>query len=261
MTTPQKLQLQRPIVFFDLETTGLDIATDRIIEMAFLKVYPDGREETLHTLVNPGIPIPASSTQVHGITDEMVQSAPPFSQVGKEVAKFLVDCDLGGYNCLRFDLPMLAEEFHRAEIMMDLKSNRKIVDAQVIFHKKEQRTLSAAYQFYCDAELTDAHSADADTRATYEVLLGQLQKYADLPTDIDGLSAYTTNAGFVDFSNRLIRNEKGIICFNFGKHRGEPVEHIIRTNPGYYDWMMQADFPRDTKYELTKIYIQMRDKQ
>ena len=257
--TLSKLTLERPIVFFDLETTGLNIGSDHIIEMAFLKVYPDGHEETLHTYVHPGCPIPESATAIHGITNEMVADAPSFAKVGQKVAEFLSGCDLGGYNCLRFDLPMLAEEFHRADIMIDLKGGRKIVDAQVIFHRREPRTLTAAYRFYCDADLTNAHTADADTRATYEVLLGQLQKYADLPTDIAGLSAYTTNPGLVDFSNRLVRNERGVVCFNFGQHKGKPVEDVLRAHPGYYDWIMQSDFPRDTKYELTKIYIQAKE--
>lgn len=247
------LQLIRPMVFFDLETTGLDISRDRIVEISLLKVHPDGSEEMLYSLINPEMPIPEISTEVHGISNEMVAGKPTFREFGLRVAAFIENCDLGGYNCLRFDLPLLAEEFHRVEIPINLKGDRKVVDAQVIFHKKESRTLSAAYSFYCDKELEGAHSAEADTRATYEVLLGQLRRYADLPKNVEGLDAISRINDNVDFSGRMIYDKDGKERFNFGKYKGELVEQVLRNNQGYYEWMMQSDFPYDTKLELTRI--------
>lgn len=251
------LQLVRPLVFFDLETTGLDISNDRIVEISLLKVYPDGSEESLHSLINPEMAIPPSSTEVHHISDEMVKDKPTFKDMAKRIAGFIENSDIGGYNCLRFDLPLLAEEFHRADVMVDLKENRKIVDAQVIFHKKESRTLSAAYSFYCGRELEGAHSADADTRATYEVLLGQLQMYDDLPHDVAGLSEFTRTNDNVDYAGRMIYDQDGRIVFNFGKYKGQLVEDVLRTNPNYYQWIMQSAFPHDTKLELSKIMMKI----
>lgn len=249
-----RLDLKRPIVFFDLETTGLDVVRDRIVEIALLKVNPDGSEESFHTLVNPGIPIPAESSAVHGITNEMVADKPIFAEIGKRVAAFIENCDLGGYNCNRFDVPLLAEELQREGIPVDF-SSRRVVDVQVIFYKREPRTLTAAYRYYADKELEGAHSADADTRATYEVLLGQLKMYDDLPRDVEHLDAYTKLNDNVDLGGRMVYDTKGIPCFNFGKYKGLPVEEVLIRDKGYFDWIMQGDFPLDTKMHLQKIAI------
>ncbi|MDN4754369.1 3'-5' exonuclease [Porphyromonadaceae bacterium W3.11] len=249
------LQLERPIVFFDLETTGLDISNDRIVEISLLKVFPDNSEEMLHTLINPEMPIPASSTEVHKISNEMVADKPTFRDMAKRIAAFIENCDLGGYNCIRFDIPLLAEEFHRVEVPIDLKASRKVIDAQVIFHKKEARTLSAAYKFYCGKDLEGAHAADVDTRATYEVLLGQLEMYDDLPKDVEALGAFTRMNDNVDFAGRMIYDKDGEVRFNFGKYKGQLVKDVLRNNQGYYEWMMQSNFPHDTKLELTRIKI------
>lgn len=251
------LELKRPIVFFDLETTGLDMTKDRIIEIALLKVHPDGLEETFHTFVNPSIPISPESSAVHGITDEMVSDKPTFVEVGKKVAAFIENCDLGGYNCNRFDVPLLAEELQRVGIPIDF-SNRKVVDVQVIYHKREPRTLTAAYKYYAEKELEGAHSADADTRATYEVLLGQLEMYHDLPRDVETLDAYTKLSNNVDLGGRMIYDTNGVPCFNFGKYKGQPVEDVLLRDRGYFDWIMQGDFPMDTKMHLQKIAIKSK---
>ncbi|MDO5035793.1 MAG: exonuclease domain-containing protein [Porphyromonas sp.] len=252
-----QLHLERPIVFFDLETTGTNPQRDRIIEFSFLKIHPDGKEEVLNSYVNPEIPIPAESTEVHGITDEDVASAPTFAIIGKEVAAFIENSDLAGYNCSRFDIPLLAEEFLRAEIPVDLRTNRRVVDVQTIFHKREQRTLVAAYDFYCDKVLEEAHSAEADTRATYEVLRGQLYKYQDLPNDVKALDAYTHFTRNVDYAGRFVYDENDVEVFNFGKHKGRPVMEVLRREPSYYNWMMESDFPRDTKHQLTRIKMRL----
>lgn len=251
-----KLQLERPIVFFDIESTGTDPVKDRIVELSMLKVTPDGVETTFHALVNPEMSIPQQSIDVHGITDEDVKDKPTFAQVAKDVAGFLEDSDLGGYNCLRFDIPMLAEEFYRSEVPVDLKS-RKVIDVQVIFHKREQRTLVAAYSFYCGKDLENAHSANADTRATYEVLLGQLEKYEDLPNSVEKLDEYTHYGKNVDFAGRFVYDDKGNEVFNFGKHRGKSVEEVLTMEPSYYDWMMRGDFAKDTIYSLMQIKKRM----
>lgn len=252
-----KLDLKRPIVFFDLETTGLDIAKDRIVEIALLKVYPDGMEETFHTLVNPGMPIPETSSALHGITDDMVADKPSFSDVGKKVASFIENCDLGGYNCNRFDVPLLAEELQRVGIPVDF-SSRKVVDVQVIYYKKEPRTLTAAYKYYVNKELEGAHSADVDTRATYEVLLGQLEMYDDVPNDVEALDTYTKQSDNVDLGGRMVYDTNGVPCFNFGKYKGMPVEEVLIRDWGYFDWMMRGDFPMDTKMHLQKIAIKIK---
>lgn len=252
-----RLSLKRPIVFFDLETTGLDVAKDRIIEIALLKVYPDGQEESFHTLVHPGIPIPPESSAVHGITDELVADKPRFAEVGKRIAAFIENCDLGGYNCNRFDVPLLAEELQRAGIPVDF-SSRRVVDVQVIYYKKEPRTLSAAYKYYVNKELEGAHSADADTRATYEVLLGQLGMYDDLPSDVEALDAYTKQGNNVDLGGRMVYDTNGVPCFNFGKYKGMPVEEVLLRDKGYFDWIMQGDFPMDTKMHLQRIAIKSK---
>ncbi|MDO4771300.1 3'-5' exonuclease [Porphyromonas sp.] len=250
------LNLDRPIVFFDLETTGVDAAKDRVVEISMLKVLPDGSEEEYYSLIHPGMHIPPSSSAVHGITDEKVADAPRFEQVAREIAGFFEGADIGGYNCNKFDVPLLVEEFLRAGVPVDFKT-RRIIDVQVIFHKREQRTLSAAYKFYCDKDLTEAHTAAADTRATYEVLRGQLGRYADLPNDVQALDEYTSYHKIVDFAGRLIYNEHGQEVINFGKHKGKLAEVVLREEPTYYDWIMKSDFARDTQMEFMKIKMRM----
>lgn len=248
------LTLKNPIIFFDLETTGINIATDRIVELSFLKVSPNGREESKTFLINPTIPIPPQVTEIHGIRDEDVAECPTFQEVAATLVGMFEGCDFAGYNSNKFDLPLLAEEFLRADIGFDLKK-RKFIDVQVIFHKMEQRTLSAAYQFYCGKDLLNAHSAEADTRATYEVLMAQLDRYPNLPNDIDRLSEFSTQARTADFAGRIIFNEKGAETFNFGKYKGVTVEDVLAKDPSYYSWMMNGDFPLYTKKVLTAIKL------
>lgn len=252
-----KLNLKNPIVFFDLETTGLDIANDRIVEIAYIKVYPNGNEESFTYRINPGMPIPADATAVHGITDEDVKDCPTFKEMAKKIAADFKGADLAGYNSARFDLPMLAEEFLRADIDIDL-STRKMVDVQTIFHKKEQRTLSAAYKFYCKADLTDAHAAMADTQATYEILKAQLDVYPDLQNDMAFLADYTCTSKNVDFAGRIVYNDKGVEVINFGKYKGQPVADVLQNDPGYYGWIMGADFPLTTKQAFTRLLLKTK---
>ncbi|HBF95268.1 MAG: 3'-5' exonuclease [Bacteroidales bacterium] len=250
-----KLNLKNPLVFFDLETTGINITKDRIVEISLLKVHPNGKEEIKSRLINPEMPIPAQSTAIHGITDDDVKDSPTFKQVAKSLADMLEGCDLAGFNSSRFDVPMLSEEFLRAGVDFDM-SKRKFVDVQIIFHKKEQRTLEAAYKFYCDKELQNAHSAEADTIATYEVLKSQLDRYPDLENDVAFLSKeYSSFNNNVDFAGRIIFDDKGVEVFNFGKHKGKPVVQVLRNEPSYYSWMMDGDFPLNTKQVLTKIRL------
>ncbi len=250
-----KLNLKNPLVFFDLETTGINITRDRIVEISLLKVHPNGKEEIKSRLINPEMPIPAQSTAIHGITDDDVKDSPTFKQVAKSLADMLEGCDLAGFNSSRFDVPMLSEEFLRAGVDFDM-SKRKFVDVQIIFHKKEQRTLEAAYKFYCDKELQNAHSAEADTIATYEVLKSQLDRYPDLENDVAFLSKeYSSFNNNVDFAGRIIFDDKGVEVFNFGKHKGKPVVQVLRNEPSYYSWMMDGDFPLNTKQVLTKIRL------
>lgn len=250
-----KLNLKNPLVFFDLETTGVDTVKDRIVEISFLKVHPNGKEEIKTKRLNPEMPIPAEATAVHGISNEDVKDEPTFKQIAKSLAVQIEGCDLAGFNSSRFDLPLLAEEFLRAGVDIDF-SKRKMIDVQVIFHKKEPRTLEAAYKFYCDKTLEDAHSAEADTLATYEVLKGQLERYPDLINDVEALAkefaAYNNN---VDLAGRIILNEDRIEVFNFGKHKGKSVVEILKNEPSFYAWMMDADFPLNTKQVLTKIKL------
>lgn len=252
-----KLNLKNPIIFFDLETTGLDIANDRIIEIAYIKVYPNGNEESFTYRINPERPIPAESTAVHGITDEDVKDCPTFKQMASKIATDFKGCDLAGYNSARFDLPMLAEEFLRADVDIDL-STRKMVDVQTIFHKKEQRTLSAAYKFYCEQDLVDAHAAMADTKATYEILKSQLDRYPDLQNDMAFLADYTCTSKNVDFAGRIVRNDKGVEVINFGKYKGQAVADVLKNDPGYYGWILQADFPLTTKQAFTRLKLSMK---
>lgn len=249
-----KLNLKNPIIFFDLETTGVDQSKDRIVEISIVKVMPDGTEEVKTRRLNPQMPIPAGATAIHGISDEDVKDCPTFKDVAKSLAAYVEGCDLAGYNSNRFDIPVLVEEFLRAGIDVDFKK-RRFIDVQNIFHKMEQRTLVAAYKFYCDKDLTNAHSAEADTRATYEVLLAQLDKYENLENDIDALSKFSTTDRFVDYAGRLIYNDKDQEVINFGKHKGRVAEEVFRQEPSYYGWMMNGDFPEYTKKVITEIKL------
>jgi len=247
-----KLNLKNPLIFFDLETTGISITTDRIVEISFLKVYPNGREESKTIRINPEVPIPEEATLVHGITDADVANCPTFKQVAKEIVKEIEGCDLAGYNSNRFDIPLFAEELLRAGMDIDLMKH-KFVDVQVVFHKMEARTLPAAYKFYCGKELENAHSAQADALATYEVLQAQLDLYPDLQNDVEFLAKFTAQNDNVDFAGRIIYNEKGEEIFNFGKYKGQKVADIFRRDSGYYSWIMTGDFALHTKKVLTRI--------
>ncbi|MCH4551275.1 3'-5' exonuclease [Aestuariibaculum lutulentum] len=249
-----QLNLNKPICFFDLETTGVNITTDRIVEIAILKVHPNGKEESKRWLVNPTIPIPKEVTAIHGISDEDVADKPTFKEVAKEVYNLIKDSDLGGFNSNRFDIPLLAEEMLRAEVDFDMK-NRLAVDVQTIFHKMEQRTLSAAYKFYCDKNLEDAHTAEADTLATYEVLKAQIAKYDDLENDTKFLAEFSSRKQFADFAGFIAYNKNGEECFSFGKHKGKLVTEILESEPGYFGWLLNADFPLYTKKVLTSIKL------
>lgn len=250
-----RLQLLKPIAFFDLETTGVDAAKDRIVEIAVIKLMPDGSRQSWVRRLNPEMPIPAESSAIHGIFDADVANAPTFKEVAHELKQFLHNCDLGGYNSNKFDIPALAEEFLRAGIPADFKS-RKFVDVQQIFFKKEARTLSAAFAFYCNKELENAHSAEADVQATIDVLEAQLDKYADLRNDVGALHEFTGGDDFVDYARRMVM-KNGVPVFNFGKHKGIPVEEVFRKEPQYYDWMMQADFALHTKQMISEILNNM----
>lgn len=254
-----QLKLNNPIVFFDLETTGINVSADRIVELSYLKVFPNGNEESKTMRINPERPIPPESTAVHGITDADVENCPTFKEVARTLAKEIEGCDIAGYNSNRFDVPLLVEEFLRAGVNIDL-SRRKFIDVQTIFHKMEQRTLSAAYKFYCDAELEGAHSADADTRATYEVLKAQLDRYPELKNDVSFLSEYSSHNRNVDFAGRIVYNDKGEEVFNFGKYKGRIVSEVFKTDIGYYGWMMQGDFTLNTKNVITAIKLREMQK-
>jgi DNA polymerase III subunit epsilon len=252
-----RLKLNRPIVFIDLETTGVNVASDRIVEIAMLKLLPNGDREMKTMRINPTIPIPPDSTRFHGITDEDIKDSPTFAEAAKTVAAFIEGCDLGGYNSNKFDVPLLAEELLRADVEFDL-SNRKLIDVQNIFHKMEQRTLAAAYQFYCHKPLVNAHSAEADIDATYEIFEAQLERYPDLKPDVDFLSDFSSLKSHLDLAGRIVLNDKGIPVFNFGKHNGKSVAEIFSKEPSYYSWMMNGDFPRYTKKVITKIRLSMK---
>ena len=262
-----QLNLKRPLVFFDIESTGLNIATDRIVEISIVKVSPGAPGcpndvEVKTRRINPTISIPADATAVHGITDEDVKDCPRFSQIAKSLAQFMQGCDIAGYNSNKFDIPLLAEEFLRAGVDFDFRK-RNLVDVQNIFHKKEQRTLKAAYKFYCGRNLDNAHSAEADTMATYEVLEAQLDRYAGdeedpLVNDVEALSKYSTSSRFVDYAGRIVLDDKDEPVFNFGKHKGRPVKEVLAHEPSYYNWMMEGDFTLDTKRQLTQIKTSMR---
>ncbi len=247
-----KLNLERPIIFFDLETTGTNVTQDRIVELSYIKVYPDGTEEKRCRRLNPEMHIPEASTAIHHITDEDVADEPTFRQIAKSLLDIFEGCDIAGYNSNKFDVPVLMEEFGRCGINFDI-TGRRFVDVQNIFHKMEQRTLVAAYKFYCGAKLEDAHSALADTQATYEVLLGQLKMYSELENDIDFLSKFSRIGRNVDLAARIVLNDNDEPVFNFGKHKGKTVKDVLRREPSFYDWIMQGDFPKNTKDVLFQL--------
>lgn len=249
-----ELKLSKPICFFDLETTGTNVARDRIVEISILKVYPNGNKESRTWLVNPEMTIPEEVIAVHGISNEKVANEPTFKELAKEIFNIIKDCDLAGFNSDRFDIPLLAEEMLRADIDFDLK-NMLSVDVQTIFHKMEKRTLAAAYKFYCDKDLTDAHSAEADTTATYEVLLSQLDRYPELENNVKKLAEFSTHRKFADFAGFISFNEDDEEIFSFGKHKGKKVLEVLEQEPGYFGWILNADFPLYTKKVLTQIKL------
>lgn len=249
-----KLNLKNPLIFFDLETTGVDVSKDRIVEICYIKVFPDGSEKEYSRRINPGMHIPEGASAVHGIYDDDVKDCPLFREVAKEIAADFEGCDLAGFNSNRFDLPMLAEEFLRAQVDIDLTRHHAI-DVQVLYHKREPRTLSAAHKFYCGCEFDNAHSALADTRATYEVLKAQLDHYDDMVNDVAALAKESSFTRNVDFAGRFVYDDAGREVFNFGKYKGEPVATVLQRDPGYYGWMMNGDFPLNTKQVLTRIKL------
>ena len=253
-----ELNLRNPLIFFDLETTGVSSAKDKIVEISYIKVFPNGKEESNTIRINPGRHIPEEATAIHHITDDDVKDCPHFKDVAKELSRVFEGCDIAGFNSNRFDLPLLVEEFLNAGVNIDI-TKRKFIDVQTIFHKMEQRTLVAAYKFYCGKNLEDAHSADADTRATYEVLKAQLDRYPSLQNDVNFLSEFSTQNKNVDLAGRIIYNDKNVEVFNFGKHKGRAVEEVFRIlDRGYYDWMMQGDFPQNTKNVITNIKLRCK---
>ncbi|WP_109830741.1 3'-5' exonuclease [Reichenbachiella versicolor] len=261
-----KLNLKAPLAIFDLETTGTNVTSDRIVEISIVKIMPDNEETIKTKKINPTIPIPIESSLIHGIYDKDVKDEPTFKSIAKSLEEFLKGCDLGGFNCMKFDIPLLVEEFLRAGIDFDI-SNRKFVDAQKVFHMMEKRTLTAAYKFYCDKTLEGAHSAEADTKATAEVIKAQVEKYegeeavdtmgnviTKIENSVDSLHALSAS-NLVDLAGRFVLNADGVEVFNFGKHKGKPVEDILKREAGYYDWMMKGEFPQDTKRALTRIKL------
>ncbi|MCM1348636.1 MAG: 3'-5' exonuclease [Firmicutes bacterium] len=251
-----QLKLQRPIVFFDLETTGTNVTRDRIVEISIIKVLPNGEEIERTRRINPEMPIPAEATAVHHITDSDVAGEPTFKQIAKSLAEMFADSDIAGFNSNRFDIPLLLEEFHRAGIELDT-SKTKLVDVQTIYHKMEPRNLSAAYKFYCGKNLEDAHSASADTRATLEVLKAQLDRYSDLVNDVKALSEFSSHGRNVDFAGRLIYNDANKEVINFGKYKGQIAEEVLMRDPGYYSWIQQGDFQQNTKNAFARIKLRI----
>lgn len=250
-----KLNLKRPIIFFDIEATGLNIATDRIVELCYLKISPDGKETECTLRFNPGIPISEEATAVNGIRNEDVEDCPHFKEKAGEIAKIFEGCDLAGFNSNYFDIPLLVEEFIRSGVDFDIRKCR-FVDVQNIYHKMEKRTLAAAYLFYCNKELVEAHTAAADTRATYEVLQAQLDKYQDtLQDNVEFLADFSKRNNNVDLAGRIVLNEQGVEVINFGKHRGKPVADVLRSDPGYFAWIMQGDFTQNTKQTFMRIRL------
>lgn len=253
------IKLNRPLAIFDLETTGTKVATDRIVEISVLKVLPGGDKDGITRRLNPGIPIPPETSAIHGIYDADVKDKPSFKDFAHELRNYIADCDLAGYNCLSFDVPLLVEEFLRVEVDFDVKG-RRIVDAQNIFHKMEQRTLAAAYKFYCQKDLLNAHSAEADTLATFEVLEAQIERYPELQNDVKFLHDFSLRNKNADFAGHIIFNDKNVEVINFGKHKGKAVEAVLKAEPSYYNWMMDADFPQYTKKVLTEIRLRSFNK-
>ena len=254
-----ELKLKKPICFFDIETTGVNVSKDRIVEISILKVFPNGNKESFTWRVNPEMKIPAVTTAIHGISDEMVLNEPTFKELAPKVSELIKNSDLGGFNSNRFDIPLLAEELLRAEIDFDLKVNQA-VDVQTIFHKMEKRTLEAAYKFYCNKDLTNAHSAEADTMATYEVLKAQLDKYDGLENDMDYLSKFSSHQNFADFAGFIGYNKEGQEIITFGKHKGKVIEDLFKTEPGYFSWIQNADFPNYTKKVLRDLKNRISNK-
>ncbi|HTG55013.1 MAG TPA: exonuclease domain-containing protein [Niabella sp.] len=250
------LQITKPIAFIDLETTGVNLGTDRIVEIAIVKLLPDGSKTVKRKLINPEMPISKTSVEIHGISNEMVKDAPTFAQAAQELKQVLDDCDLAGYNSNRFDIPLLVEEFLRAGVDFDMKG-RRMVDVQNIFHKMEQRTLSAAYKFYCGKVLESAHSAEADASATHEVLVAQIERYPELGNTIDSINKFIGEEVVVDFARRFVMQD-GVEVFNFGKYKGQSIADILTKEPQYYDWMMRGDFPQQTKQKLTEIFTRTK---
>ena len=247
------LQLKKPLAFIDIEATGTNVTTDRIVEIVIVKTLPDGNRTVKRKLLNPQIPIPQVCVDLHGITNEMVKDAPVFKQVAQELKQYLDGCDLACYNAYRLDIPMLMEEFIRAEVDFEMKG-RRIVDVQKIFHQMEQRTLSAAYRFYCNKSLEGAHGAEVDAAATAEILDAQLGRYPQLGTTVDSIIKAVGEDQIIDFARRFTYDDKGVEVFNFGKHKGRPVADVLKAEPQYYDWMMKGEFPMNTKQKLTEIY-------
>lgn len=252
-----KLNLRNPLVFFDLETTGVNITKDRIVELSYIKVMPNGTEIKKTIRVNPEMHIPESATALHHITDEDLKDKPTFKEIAKSLANDFEGCDFAGFNSNRFDIPLLMEEFLRVGVNFDI-SKRKFIDIQTIFHKMEQRTLTAAYKFYCNKDLDNAHSANADTEATYEVLQAQLERYPNLENDVDFLSKFSSQNRNVDLAGRIVLNDDNVEVFNFGKYKGQPVADVLKKDTGYFGWIMQGDFPQNTKNVLTNIKLRMR---
>ncbi|MEO6819087.1 MAG: 3'-5' exonuclease [Ginsengibacter sp.] len=246
------IQLSRPIVFIDLETTGIDICKDRIIEIAVIKIHPDRTRKVVHKRVNPGMPIPKFSSDIHGILDEHVKDSPTFKEIAHDLKNFIADSDLSGYNSNRFDIPLLVEEFLRANIELDM-TGRRMLDVQTIFHMMEKRTLGAAYKFYCEKDLIDAHSAEADASATWEILEAQLERYTHLGESLDTILKFTGEEKLIDFARRL-SYDNDVEVFNFGKYKGKPIRDVLKADPGYYQWIMKGDFPLHTKQKLTDIF-------
>lgn len=251
------LKLKRPIIFFDLETTGVDTSEDRIVEISMVKIGVDGSKQVKTRRINPEMHIPEAATAVHGITDDDVRDMPTFRQIARSLAQFIEGCDFGGFNSNRFDLPMLVEEFMRVGVDVDFR-NRKFIDVQNIFHKKEQRTLVAAYRFYCDKELADAHSAEADTMATYEVLEAQIERYGDIGDTVESLAEFSTHGRTADFAGMIGYDSEGREIFTFGKYRGQRVEEVFRAEPSYYSWMMNGRFTQYTKKVITEIRLRTK---
>ncbi len=252
-----ELNLRNPLIFFDLETTGVNISKDRIVEISYIKIMPNGTEQEKTLRINPEMPIPAESTAIHHITDDDVKDKPTFKEVAKELSRVFEGCDIAGFNSNKFDIPLLMEEFLRAGVNIDF-TRRKFIDVQTIFHKMEQRTLVAAYKFYCNKDLEEAHSANADTRATYEVLKSQLDRYPSLENDVEFLSKFSSQNRNVDLAGRIVMNDKNVEVFNFGKYKGQSVEEVLKRDTGYFGWMMQGDFPQNTKNVLTNIKLRMK---